>query len=222
MRGGAPDHPQVPAAAAQKAAPPLWRCLGMIPVRTVVLLGLLAVTPAFADDRAPQSAGTHLVQTGDTAWNISRRYGITVDQLAAANGVCLLIQGDGQARTGSSRSTLPCPPSPPPPSRQEPLSRCRSFAARSACSRCRSSAARSARSRASLRIFRMTDRSAINRAKTPHPQPTPAATLMRRAAQTGDQQRRRGTPRTGKTRSTRLTPPSPPRCARRRSHRGRC
>lgn len=30
--------------------------------------------------------GTHLVQSGDTAWNISQRYGVTVDQLAAANG----------------------------------------------------------------------------------------------------------------------------------------
>lgn len=28
----------------------------------------------------------HTVQSGDTAWNISHRYGITVDQLAAANG----------------------------------------------------------------------------------------------------------------------------------------
>jgi murein DD-endopeptidase MepM/ murein hydrolase activator NlpD len=28
----------------------------------------------------------HTVQSGDTAWNISRRYGISVDQLAAANG----------------------------------------------------------------------------------------------------------------------------------------
>jgi murein DD-endopeptidase MepM/ murein hydrolase activator NlpD len=35
---------------------------------------------------AQQSGGAHLVQSGDTAWNISRRYGITVDQLAAANG----------------------------------------------------------------------------------------------------------------------------------------
>ena len=33
-----------------------------------------------------QSGGTHLVQSGDTAWNISRRYGISVEQLAAANG----------------------------------------------------------------------------------------------------------------------------------------
>jgi murein DD-endopeptidase MepM/ murein hydrolase activator NlpD len=31
-------------------------------------------------------SATHLVQSGDTAWNISQRYGISVDQLAAANG----------------------------------------------------------------------------------------------------------------------------------------
>ncbi len=41
--------------------------------------------------RTGQSAGgsgpaMHVVQPGDTAWNISQRYGITVDQLAAANG----------------------------------------------------------------------------------------------------------------------------------------
>jgi murein DD-endopeptidase MepM/ murein hydrolase activator NlpD len=33
-----------------------------------------------------QGSIIHTVQSGDTAWNISRRYGITVDQLAAANG----------------------------------------------------------------------------------------------------------------------------------------
>ncbi len=32
------------------------------------------------------SSGTHVVQSGDTAWNISQRYGIGIDQLAAANG----------------------------------------------------------------------------------------------------------------------------------------
>ena len=35
---------------------------------------------------APRPGGTHLVQSGDTAWNISHRYGVSVDQLAAANG----------------------------------------------------------------------------------------------------------------------------------------
>jgi murein DD-endopeptidase MepM/ murein hydrolase activator NlpD len=32
------------------------------------------------------SGGVHTVQAGDTAWNISQRYGISVDQLIAANG----------------------------------------------------------------------------------------------------------------------------------------
>jgi murein DD-endopeptidase MepM/ murein hydrolase activator NlpD len=32
------------------------------------------------------SGGAHLVQQGDTAWNIAHRYGISVDELAAANG----------------------------------------------------------------------------------------------------------------------------------------
>jgi murein DD-endopeptidase MepM/ murein hydrolase activator NlpD len=31
-------------------------------------------------------SGTHLVQPGDTAWNISQRYGVSVDALVAANG----------------------------------------------------------------------------------------------------------------------------------------
>lgn len=35
---------------------------------------------------ASPSAGTHLVQPGDTAWNIAQRYGIGVNELAAANG----------------------------------------------------------------------------------------------------------------------------------------
>jgi murein DD-endopeptidase MepM/ murein hydrolase activator NlpD len=35
---------------------------------------------------ASPSAGTHLVQSGDTAWNIAHRYGVSVDELAAANG----------------------------------------------------------------------------------------------------------------------------------------
>ena len=32
------------------------------------------------------SGSTHVVQSGDTAWNISQRYGVSVDQLIAANG----------------------------------------------------------------------------------------------------------------------------------------
>ncbi len=39
-----------------------------------------------ANNGGHQAGGSHLVQSGDTAWNISQRYGISVDQLAAANG----------------------------------------------------------------------------------------------------------------------------------------
>jgi murein DD-endopeptidase MepM/ murein hydrolase activator NlpD len=46
----------------------------------------LAAQAARIDGGPAAAAGGHLVQAGDTAWNISRRYGITVDQLAAANG----------------------------------------------------------------------------------------------------------------------------------------
>ncbi len=39
------------------------------------------------ESRKPHGAATtHLVQPGDTAWNISQRYGISVSELAAANG----------------------------------------------------------------------------------------------------------------------------------------
>ncbi len=62
---------------------------------------------AHIERHAPSGAGTtHLVQSGDTAWNISQRYGITVDQLAAANGGSttvrlgqrMVIPGAGGAR----------------------------------------------------------------------------------------------------------------------------
>ena len=41
---------------------------------------------ACAAPRRTIRGGAHLVQSGDTAWNIAHRYGISVDELAAANG----------------------------------------------------------------------------------------------------------------------------------------
>jgi murein DD-endopeptidase MepM/ murein hydrolase activator NlpD len=75
------------------------------------------------------SAGTHLVQSGDTAWNISQRYGITVDELAAANGGSttvrlgqrLVIPGaSGASPQGTQLASLnptevPAPPAAPLP-----------------------------------------------------------------------------------------------------------
>ncbi|MBV6657229.1 MAG: peptidoglycan DD-metalloendopeptidase family protein [Devosiaceae bacterium] len=42
---------------------------------------------AAATPRAATPAGVHVVATGDTAYNISRRYGMTVNQLATMNGL---------------------------------------------------------------------------------------------------------------------------------------
>ena len=47
---------------------------------------------------------THLVQAGDTAWNISQRYGISVDQLIAANGSATVKLGQKIAIPGGARS----------------------------------------------------------------------------------------------------------------------
>jgi murein DD-endopeptidase MepM/ murein hydrolase activator NlpD len=62
------------------------------------------------DRRSPRGeGGTHLVQQGDTAWNISQRYGISVEELAAANrgsttvklGQRIIIPGGGRMAPAS-------------------------------------------------------------------------------------------------------------------------
>ncbi len=78
--------------------------------------------------RKPRGAATtHLVQPGDTAWNISQRYGITVSQLAAANGGSttvrlgqrVVIPGSWRGQRGVQLASLnpteiprPAPPAP--------------------------------------------------------------------------------------------------------------
>lgn len=58
-------------------------------------------------------SGTHLVQSGDTAWNISRRYGISVEQLAAANGGSTNVRiGQRIALPGGSGPQLGAPEQP--------------------------------------------------------------------------------------------------------------
>ncbi len=78
---------------------------------------------------APSGGTTHLVQFGDTAWNISQRYGITVDELAAANGGSTNVQigqrlvipgADGAGQEGVQVASLnptdvPAPPPAPAP-----------------------------------------------------------------------------------------------------------
>jgi murein DD-endopeptidase MepM/ murein hydrolase activator NlpD len=68
---------------------------------------------------APATAGTggvHVVQSGDTAWNISQRYGISVDQLVAANGGSSTVKlGQKIVIPGSSASAVAATPSTPQP-----------------------------------------------------------------------------------------------------------
>lgn len=68
---GAPTQLASAPAAAQRGAPPTT---------------LNQQAARFQHPSGGQGSILHTVQSGDTAWNISRRYGITVDQLAAANG----------------------------------------------------------------------------------------------------------------------------------------
>ena len=68
---------------------------------------------------------THVVQKGDTLWNISQRHGTTVQELMALNGIerpedlalgaRLLIPGGGRAGDGPKRPLARATPAPPPP-----------------------------------------------------------------------------------------------------------
>ena len=80
--------------------------------RSLVLacvLALLFVTPAFA-----QQSGGYVVQRGDTLFSISRRYGVSVHDLAAANGLAWnswIYTGQRLVIPGaSSPSPAPAPP----------------------------------------------------------------------------------------------------------------
>jgi murein DD-endopeptidase MepM/ murein hydrolase activator NlpD len=66
---------------------------------------------------ATAAGGGHLVQAGDTAWNISRRYGISVDQLAAANGGSTTVKLGQRINIpggGAMVASAPAPAAPAP------------------------------------------------------------------------------------------------------------
>ncbi len=76
----------------------------------------LGAQAARIEGHRPNGAtGTHLVQPGDTAWNISQRYGVTVSDLAAANGGSTTVRigqrmvipgGGGQQQEGVQVASL--------------------------------------------------------------------------------------------------------------------
>jgi len=77
----------------------------------VLLTFVTGIVPALAAPRQ-QSGTVHVVQAGDTLYSIARRYGVTVDAIAAANGIVnpsliyvgqrLVIPTGGRLSTGSA------------------------------------------------------------------------------------------------------------------------
>lgn len=93
-----------------------------------------AATPAPATPAAAAaSPREHVVTAGETAWSVARRYNVTVQDLAAWNGLPadmglrvgqrLLIPQPGQPRPATTETTRPGQGSqtPPPPSASAPL-----------------------------------------------------------------------------------------------------
>ncbi|HRO15641.1 MAG TPA: peptidoglycan DD-metalloendopeptidase family protein [Paracoccus sp. (in: a-proteobacteria)] len=96
-----------------------------------------AATPAQAATQAavPAAARTHKVEAGETAWSISRKYGVAIQDLAAANalpasmnvrsGQTLTIPAGGASAASGGRVAVMAPgvgsPTPQPPSAARPL-----------------------------------------------------------------------------------------------------
>jgi LysM repeat protein len=77
--------------------------------------GIVASTQAAptAEVAAPSSSGGYLVQPGDTLSAIAARYGVSVDQLASANGLDpagVLLSGTTLSASGTSSSTSDAAP----------------------------------------------------------------------------------------------------------------
>lgn len=107
-------------------------------VRQTNVPGALISQQAPASDAAPaastQAPRQHVVASGETAWSIARKYGITVTDLAEWNGLAgnmtvrvgqrLIIPAPG-TRPGTQTATISAPgagsPTPQPPSAAQPL-----------------------------------------------------------------------------------------------------
>lgn len=103
------------------------------PARAAPVGAAPAARPAGA--AAGAAATSHTVAAGETAWSISRRYGVSVADLAAANGLPetmtvragqrLAIPAGGRPSTAVATTTAPGTgsPTPQPPSASQPLPR---------------------------------------------------------------------------------------------------
>ena len=125
---GAAAPAYAPAPAAQAYAPPAQLAAAPAPV--------LGAPPTTLGEQAAKIGGgasgsSHLVQSGDTMYNIARRYGVSVDALIAANGGSsvarlgqrVVIPGGGSGSPASASSQLASlsPQSVPAPSPAAPM-----------------------------------------------------------------------------------------------------
>lgn len=90
-------------------------------------------TPAAPAGTTTAPATTHTVVAGETGWSVARKYGVTIQDLARANGLSesmtirvgqrLTIPAAGQTATAANVVTAPGQgsPTPQPPSSQKPL-----------------------------------------------------------------------------------------------------
>ena len=110
--GAGPSQPQGYTPPQPYAASGLPTPIGQVGASSQPNLQQLGAPPTTLNQQAAQMGGaggsaTHTVQAGDTAWNIAQRYGVSVDQLVAANG------GSSTVRLGQ-RITIPGASGPQP------------------------------------------------------------------------------------------------------------
>jgi murein DD-endopeptidase MepM/ murein hydrolase activator NlpD len=92
------------------------RRLAAGPALLAAALGLAACAGPRGPEPAPGGELYHTVKPGETAWRISRRYGVSVEALLAANGIEDVGHVPAGARlripAGRERAALPAPPEP--------------------------------------------------------------------------------------------------------------
>lgn len=133
--GAAPAAPVAGAPAAGGVTPQVTDPFAGQGVRQPVVPGAAAVQPAPAASGTPAAATAarvHTVAAGETGWSVARKYGVTIQALAQANG----LSESMTLRTGQklnipaggsvvAANTVSAPgvgsPTPPPPSAAKPL-----------------------------------------------------------------------------------------------------
>ena len=87
----------------------------VIALLVLAVVSVAALPALAAPGSAPQRQGTvHIVQWGETLGIIAQRYGVTVSQIAQANGIANPNYIYAGQRLNIPTGTAPPPPAPPP------------------------------------------------------------------------------------------------------------